>query len=81
MRARAIMTPPPTGRQPPARLVPAPRGRKGTFSSLQTWTIWTTCSVVVGKDDDVGLVLLDGEAVALVDEQFARRGQDRIASD
>ena len=29
-------------------------------------TICTTCSVVVGKDDDVGLVLLDGEAVALV---------------
>ena len=27
-----------------------------------------------GKDDDVGLVLLDGEAVAFVDEQFAGRG-------
>ncbi len=49
------MTPPPTGRQPPARLVPAPRGRNGTSSSLQAWTICTTCSVVVGKTTTSGL--------------------------
>src|SRR5205823_14708663 len=54
-RVRAIMTPPPTGRQPPARLVPAPRGRNGTPASLHAVTIATTCSVVVGKTTTSGL--------------------------
>jgi hypothetical protein len=34
IRVRTIITPPPTGRQPPARLVPAPRGTNGTVASL-----------------------------------------------
>ena len=55
MRDREISTPPPTGRHPPARLVPAPRGRKGTSSSLQTRTTCTTCSVLVGKTTTSGL--------------------------
>ena len=78
---QAIMTPPPTGRQPPARLVPAPRGTNGTSSSLQSLTI---CDDLLGRgreDDDVGLVLLDGVAVALVDEQFAGRGEDAVGAD
>src|SRR5262249_51915363 len=33
-----------------------------------------------GKDDDVGPVLLDGVAVALVDEQFAGGAEDGVAS-
>ncbi len=81
MRVRAIMTPPPTGRQPPARLVPAPRGRNGTSSSLQALTMRTTCSVDVGKDDNVGLVFLDGEAVAFVDEQVAGGNQQAVGAD
>src|SRR5579871_6921093 len=55
IRESVIITPPPTGRQPPARLVPAPRGTKGTFISLQACTIRTTCSVVVGKTTTSGL--------------------------
>jgi hypothetical protein len=55
IRAREIITPPPTGRQPPDRLVPAPRGTKGTSQALQTLTISTTCSVVVGKTTTSGL--------------------------
>src|SRR5207248_34303 len=33
------------------------------------------------EDDDVGLVLLDGVAVALVDEQVAGRGDEAVAAD
>ena len=55
IRVSAIMTPPPTGRQPPARLVPAPRGRNGTSAALHAWTTATTCSVVVGKTTTSGL--------------------------
>ena len=50
-----IMTPPPTGRQPPARLVPAPRGTKGTCSALQSLTMATTCSVELGKTTTSGV--------------------------
>ena len=34
-----------------------------------------------GKDDHVGLIFLDGEAVALVDEQFAGRSEDAAGAD
>src|SRR5262249_51105131 len=54
MRASEITTPPPTGTQPPARLVPAPRGTKGTPSSLHALTTAATCSVVVGKTTTSG---------------------------
>ena len=67
------MTPPPTGRQPPARLVPAPRGTNGTSSSLHALTIADDLLGRFRKDDDIRLVLLDGEAVAFVDEQIAGR--------
>jgi hypothetical protein len=50
------MTPPPTGRQPPARLVPAPRGRNGTPWRLQRRTTAATCSVLAGKTTTSGLV-------------------------
>ena len=75
------MTPPPTGRQPPARLVPAPRARKGTSSSLQTLTMLDDLLGGGREDDDVGLVLLDGEAVALVDEQLSRGGDHSGGAD
>ena len=81
MRASAIITPPPTGTQPPARLVPAPRARNGTFNSLQTLTMRTICSVEVGKDDDVGLVLLDGEAIALVDLEVRTAREHAVGAD
>ncbi len=55
MRVRAMTTPPPTGRQPPARLVPAPRGRKGTLCWLQSLTISATCSALVGKTTTSGV--------------------------
>ena len=55
MRVKASITPPPTGKQPPARLVPAPRGKKGTSISLQSWTTRTTCSVEVGNTTTSGL--------------------------
>ena len=54
MRAMPIMTPPPTATVPPARLVPAPRARNGTPSSLHALTTATTCSVVVGKTTTSG---------------------------
>ena len=34
-----------------------------------------------GKDDHVGAVLFDHEAVALVDDQFAMRGQEALVAD
>ena len=54
MRASERTTPPPTGRQPPARLVPAPRGTKGTPSSAQALTMAATWAVVVGKTTTSG---------------------------
>jgi len=60
MRVSAIITPPPTGSVPPARLVPAPRGTNGTSSSLHSFTIADTCSAVVGN------ATTDGRFLAIV---------------
>ena len=49
------MTPPPTGRQPPAKLVPAPRGTKGTFNARHAFTTATISSVEFGKTTTSGL--------------------------
>ena len=35
----------------------------------------------VGKHDDIGLVFLDGETIAFLDEQIAGRGQDAVGAD
>src|SRR5580698_7538508 len=55
MRVKVIITPPPTGKHPPARLVPAPRGTNGTFRSRHTLTMATTSSVELGKTTTSGL--------------------------
>ena len=54
MRVNVIITPPPTGSVPPAKLVPAPRGMNGTLNSLHNRTTATTCSVEVGKTTTSG---------------------------
>ena len=81
IRVRAIITPPPTGTQPPARLVPAPRGRNGTLELVARLDDRDDLLGGGREDDDVGLVLLDGVAVALVDGQVRGGGEDVVGAD
>src|SRR4051812_43787742 len=55
IRVSTIITPPPIGKQPPARLVPAPRGKNGTPRALQILTTSTTSAVCRGKPNTSGL--------------------------
>ena len=61
---------------PPASPVPEPRGTICTSRSASSFTIATTCSVFVGNTTARRARLGDREAVALVDEQPGRVGQD-----
>src|ERR1044071_3909232 len=79
---RQIMTPPPTGRVPPARLVPAPRGTNGTSSSLHSLTTAATCSAEFGKTTTDGGLRRGGhhpagaeDATEAVDERCGGRGR------
>jgi len=81
IRVSTIITPPPMGKQPPDRLVPAPRGRNGTPAALQIFTISATSSVLRGKDNHIGAVLLDREAVALVNDKVRLGCKNTLRSD
>ena len=81
IRVSTIITPPPTGRPPPARLVPAPRGTNGTPSSLQNFTTAATSAVDLRKHRHARAMFFDHERVALVNGQIGMRIQNVIRTD
>ena len=72
MRVSITTTPPPSGKQPPARLVPAPRAITGDAVPSTEPDDAGHLAGRLWENNQVGLVLLDGEAVALIDHQFGR---------
>ena len=81
MRVRTIITPPPTGRPPPARLVPAPRGTKEMPISLQSFTTAATSAVDLRKDGHARAMLFDDERVALVNGEVGLRIEHVVGAD
>ena len=76
-----IITPPPTGNPPPARLVPAPRGTNGVAALVAQLHDGRNFRRRLRKHGHVRAVLLDDKRVALVHGQIRLRIQHPIRTE
>ena len=80
MRLVPIITGASTGRQPPLRPVPAPRGTKAMLLAVQQTEDLRHLRRRARQHDDLGRALLQRVAVALVDAQLRRPGDDPVVA-
>ena len=77
-----MITPPPTGALPPARLVPAPRGMNGTpCGHAELDDARRLPAADPRKDGDLRRVFFEHEGVALVDQQLGMGVEHAVRAD